>query len=212
MKGINRQKNIYPVFALVVFLLLSFFANAQSWPFELWHEGKVVLLEGDTLKGLVKYDLQQDLVQYTYQDRKAEVYTARKILFFEIFDESVHKYRQFFALPYENATGYKSPIFFELMEEGKLTLLAREMLEYKTYSSPYNVGSYSRLVLTYKYFFLKEDGTIEEFIGKRNDLIELMEKKGKQVEKYIRANRLKLEDKYDFSKIIEYYNSLSELN
>jgi hypothetical protein len=198
------------VFFSTFFLLLSAATYSQHWAFELWHEGKVVLDKGDTLRGLVKYDLQQDLVQYTLADKKAEVYTARKVLFFEIFDETVHKYRQFFALPYGNPTGYKTPMFFELLEDGQLTLLARESLEYKTYSSPYNIGSASRLVLVYKFFFLKENGEIEEFQGNKNDLISLMGKSGKQVHKYIKTNRLKIDDKEDFAKVVGYYNSLQQ--
>lgn len=194
--------------AICLLVCLSTVSEAQRWPFELWHEGKVVLTSGDTLRGLIKYDLQQDLVQYTFNDRKGEVYTARKVLFFEIFDEAIHKYRRFFALPFTTPTGYRSPVFFELLEEGKMTLLAREFLEYKTQSSPYFVGSYSRLVLDHKFFFLKEDGTIEEFQGNKNDLLDRMGRKSEDVEKYIKTNRLKFDDKYDFARIVDYYNSL----
>lgn len=191
-----------------LFIFTLHFTQAQHWPFELWHEGKIVLASGDTLKGLVKYDLQQDLVQYTVRDQQAEVFTARKVLFFEIFEEAIHKYRRFFALPFTTPNGYRSTVFFELLEEGKMTLLAREFLEYKSYNSPYFVGSYSRLVLDYKYFFLKEDGTIEEFMGNKNDLLDMMGKRSEEVEKYMKANRLKFDDKQDLTRIVDYYNSL----
>lgn len=192
-----------------VFLLMAGVGYAQrDWPSEIWHEGKVVLLAGDTLKGALKYDFQQDLLQYVIRDNKAEIYSARKVLFFEIFDETVRRYRQFFTLPYSNPSGYKAPMFFELLEEGKITLLSRELLEYKTYNNSFYGGSYSRLVQTYYYYLLKEDGTIEDFKGKRNDLIALMGNKGKTVEKYIKANRLDFDDKYDLAKIVAYYNSL----
>lgn len=193
---------------IFLFVFSAHFAQAQNWPFELWHEGKIALVSGDTLKGLVKYDLQQDLVQYTFRDQQPEVFTARKVLFFEIFEEAIHKYRRFYALPFTTPNGYRSTIFFELLEEGKMTLLAREFLEYKSYSSPYFVGSYSRLVLDYKYFFLKEDATIEEFVGSKNDLLDLMGNKAEEVEKYIKANRLKVDDKQDLTRIVDYYNSL----
>lgn len=180
----------------------------RNWPSELWHDGRVVLLNGDTLKGLVKYDFEQNLVQYVVNNKQAEVYSARKVLFFEIFDETVHKYRKFFVLPYTNTSNYKAPIFFELLEEGKMTLLSREFLEYKTYNNAFYGGSYSRLVQTYYYYLLKEDGSIEDFRGNRNDLLALMGNKGKTVEKYIKANRLDFDDKYDLAKIVAYYNSL----
>lgn len=198
------------IFAWLLFASLSLACEvkAQKWPSELWHEGKIVLTTGDTLRGPVKYDFQQDLVQYAVRTDKAEVYTARKVLFFEIFEEAIHKYRRFFVLPYTTTTSYRAPVFFELLEEGKITLLAREFLEYRTYNSPYYVGSYTRLVLVYKYYFLKEDGNIEEFTGNKNDLLGIMGNKSDNVEKFIKANRLKVDDKQDFTRIIEYYNSL----
>lgn len=181
---------------------------AQEWPFELWHEGKIVLLEGDTLKGQMKYDLQQDMLQYYNAEKKIEAYSPRKVLYFEIFDNTVRRYRQFFALPYAKSSGYLSPIFFELLAEGKLTLLSREALETRTYNSPYYVGSYSRTVLVNKYFFMTEEGEITPFTGNKNDLLDLMNKRAEEVEKYMRTNRLNVEEKYDFAKIVEYYNSL----
>lgn len=195
--------------ALIVVLLgTGHMTMAQEWPFELWHEGKIVLEEGDTLKGLVKYDQQQDLVQYAIKNQPASIYTARKVIFFEIFDNTIHRYRKFFTLPFNTAGQYKAPVFFELLAEGKMTLLSREYLEYKSTSSPTYIGSYSRQVLMNRYYFLKEDGTIEEFIGKKNDLINLMGKKGSEVNKYIKTNRLRYERKDDMARIVIFYNSL----
>lgn len=198
---------------LTYIFLLVLIATASRgqqgvWPFEFWHEGKIVLNEGDTLRGMVKYDMQQDLVQYSIRDSKPEAYTARKVMFFEIFDATANRYRRFFSLPYSTTPGYKSMIFFELLEEGKMTLLAREYLEYRNQNSMYL--SYARLVLTYKYFFLKENGDIEEFKGSKSDLLDLMGRNGEDVDKYIRKHRLRYDDKDDLVRIIDYYNSLHE--
>ena len=206
IKTMLQTGNFSSVFVLLFFLSAP--AVAQQFPSDLWHEGKIILLEGDTLKGNIKYDLQQDLVQYGVADQRTTAFSARKVLFFEIFDTSVRKYRQFFALPFTTTSGYKAPVFFELLEEGKMTLLSRESVEYRTYSSPYYMGSYSRLVLVYKYYFLDEKGNITEFTGNKNDLLDLMKKKSDEVEKYIKANKLKFDDKYDFARIVAYYNSL----
>jgi hypothetical protein len=194
-------------FVLISFLLLfsSLASRAQVWPFELWHEGKMVLTSGDTLRGLLKYDLQQDLVQYTFNNKEAEVFTARKILFFEIFDTSVNHYRRFYALPYASSPGYETPIFFELLEEGKMTLLAREFLEYRSTGSMYVRGI---LVLSHKYFLMQENGKISDFSGKKNDLLNMMGKEGDKVDKFMKTNRLRFEYKEDFARIIDYYNSL----
>lgn len=200
----------YPgnVLGLVLLLFVSWSVSAQQFPSDYWHEGKVVLLEGDTLRGNIKYDLQQDLIQYNVANENVTAYSARKVLFFEIFDNSVRRYRQFFALPFSSVSGYRVPVFFELLEEGKMTLLSRESIEYRTYNSPYYMGSYSRLVLIYKYYFLDEKGNINEFTGNKSDLLELMNKKQEEVEKYMKANKLRYDDKYDLARIVAYYNSL----
>ncbi|HCZ37430.1 MAG TPA: hypothetical protein DHV26_16040 [Cytophagales bacterium] len=191
-----------------LWVLIASTASAQQFAFELWHTGKVVLDTGDTLRGLLKYDLDKDILQVQANNR-LESYTARKVLLFEIFDETVRRYRNFYSLPYALAGQYKAPVFFELLQEGKLTVLCREVLEYRTTSSPYYFyGSYSRLVLIYKYFVLRENGIIEEFRGKKNDWYELMPGKAEEVEKFAKQNRLSLDDKYELSRVIEYYNSL----
>lgn len=194
------------LFAILTFFMLH--AQAQQWPFELWHEGKIVLVTGDTLVGRVKYDLQQDLVQFDDQKNSVEAYTPRKVLLFEIFDATIAQYRLFFVLPYAVTGNYKTPVFFELLAEGKMTLLARELLEYKTFNSMYYYGSYTRLVLSYKFYLMEENGDIKEFTGKKNDLLALMGRKADEVDRYIKTNRLKIEDKIDFGKVVTYYNSL----
>ena len=193
----------------MLFLLNTSAFSQMEWPSELWHDGEIVLVDGDTLEGLIKYDFQQNLVQYIVNNKQAEIYTARKVLFFEIFDETVRKYRKFFVLPYSNASNYKSPVFFELLGEGHMTMLSREFLEYKTFNPGFYGGSYSRLVQSYHYYLMKKDGTIELFRGNKNDLLGLMGSKGERVDKYIKANRLDFDDKYDLAKIVAYYNSIA---
>jgi hypothetical protein len=194
-------------FLFLLLLLSPFSGAAQKFPFEFWHEGKMILESGDTLKGMLKYNMQDDLVQFQASS-KLETYSARKILFFEIFDTVGKRYRQFYSLPYAVTGQYKAPVFFELLEEGKMTLLAREALEVRSYSSFYYYGAYTRIVLVNKFFLLKENGSIQEFSGKKNDLIELMGKKEDQIHKFIKENRVDFDNKYDVARVVAYYNSL----
>lgn len=183
--------------------------QTSNFSFEHWHKGYLILEGGDTLRGQIKYNLQADLVQLQ-DENKIETYTARKVVFLEIFDSVTREYRRFFSLPYALQSGYKSPVFFELLTEGKMTLLSRENLEYRTYSSFYYYGSYTRLVLVHKYYLLDENGEIKEFIGKKNDWLYAMGNKGDDVQKYAKSNRLDFDEKQDLTRIIEYYNSLFE--
>jgi hypothetical protein len=194
-------------FVLFFFLVIPVCSSAQKFPFEFWHEGKIILESGDTLKGMVKYSMQEDLVQLQ-TDRTLETYTSRKVLFFEIFDVTIKRYRQFYSLPYAVTGHYRAPVFFELLEEGKMTLLSREAMENRTYSYFYYYGTYTRLVLVNKFFLMKENGTIEQFTGKKNDLIELMGTRSEQVAKFAKENRLDFDKKYDVAQMVAYYNSL----
>lgn len=193
----------------LILLIISYTsASAQQFAMDLWHTGKTVLDSGDTLRGNLKYDLKNDILQVDLNN-KLESYTARKVLFFEIFDETVKKYRLFYSLPYSTAGQYKAPIFFELLVEGKLTVLCRESFEYRTTSSPlYYYGTYSRIMLINKYYLLKENGDIIEFQGKKSDWFDQMQSKKSEVAKYAKTNRLDMDEKYDLARVIDYYNSL----
>ena len=196
---------------IILFLIFtySFWPTfGQQFAFEYWHEGKVVQDTGDTLKGVVMYNLQTDLLLFQ-ANSKNQSFSARNVLFFEIFDVTIKQYRQFYSLPYSGMGGYKAPVFFELLAEGKITLLCREAVEYRTYSSSfYYYGTNTRQVLVYKYFLLQENGTIAEFIGKKSDWLDAMEKRSDDVEHYAKANKLSFDDKYELVKIINYYNSI----
>ena len=192
--------------------------SRPEFPEDVWHEGKIVLDSRDTLRGYVKYSLQNDLVQFQ-ANSQIKTYTTRKIFFFEIYDKSVKDYRQFYSLPYAIKGQYKTPTLFELLVEGKMTLLAREAIEYKTFSSPYFYGTYTQAVLVHKYFFLKDDGSIELFNGKKNDLLDRMGARGDDVEQYIKDNHLDYSNyttydinggqdrKRDLVRIVQFYNS-----
>lgn len=196
--------------ALALWVCIFAAAQGQEFSFEYWHEGKLVTEETDTIRGSIQYNLQGDLLQLR-RSEQIEIFTARKVVFFEIFDVLTKQYRQFYSLPYSTAgTQYKSPVFFELLAEGKMTLLCREALEYRTYSSFYYYGSYSRQVLVNKYFLLDEKGEIVAFEGNKNDWIYLMGNKGPQVQKYVKANKLDFGDRNELIKIISFYNSLFE--
>ena len=159
---------------LISGLLLTI--QAQEFPSDFWHNGKLVLTSGDTLNGKLKYDLAKDLVQVEI-DNKIVTLGAQKTHYFEIFDVTTDSYRQFYSLPYFTASGYKTPIFFEVVFEGRLTLLCREYQTKQTshYNSYYWTGnSYSRMVLAYEYYFLKSNGEFIYFTEKKRDLYNIM--------------------------------------
>ena len=192
---------------ITLFLLSSNTADAQRWPFDYWHDGKMILESGDTLKGKIKYSITDDIIQLE-QNNRFQSFTARKIVTFEIFDATSSRYRNFYSIPYSFSGGYKAPVFFELLAEGKLTLLSREALENRTSSVGYGYGSYSRVELVNKYFVLNSKGQIDTFTGHKNDMMDLMADRDDEVKKFMKVNRLNASNKNELSKIFEYYNSI----
>jgi hypothetical protein len=192
----------------VLLVCVAAAAQGQEFAFEYWHDGKLVTEHGDTLKGSIQYNMQSDLIQIKHEGQ-LETFTARKVIFAEIFDSTIKEYRQFYSLPFAlSDKQYKTPVFFELLAEGKMTLLARESLEYKTYSAFNYYGTYTRLVLVHKYFLLDESGAIIEFQGTKNDWLALMGNKAAEVQKFVKMNKLDFDDKKELTQIVTYYNSL----
>ncbi len=189
---------------------------SQDFPSELWHNGKLVLLSEDTIVGKIKYDLQNDILQINVKN-VLQTYSSRKILYFEIFDETIESYRHFYALPYNVQANYKVPLLFEVLYEGKLSLLCREEIvtesvpQYNSYpysnygSNPYNQ---SRARLNYKYYFLDEKGSIQNYHMKKSELMNFFKKHNQQVKQYIKKNKLKHDKMRDLVRVTAYYNAL----
>lgn len=193
-------------------LLACNLATAQQFPSELWYDGRVVLMEDDTVKGKIKYDFEMDMVQVTSANT-VKTFSARKILYFEIYDSNTGSYRRFYSLPYKVEPTYKTPIIFEVLYEGKLSLLCRE--EIVTESVPtYSYYGYrqpmyaSRTRLEYVYYFLDKKGEIERYLMKKPELIAFMKDKASQVKQYMKKHKLKHDDRNDLFRIVAYYNAL----
>ena len=188
-------------------LLFSLSANAQYFPSEHWHEGYLVTSEGDTLKGLLKYDLPNDLVQIEYRSR-IQTYSSRKMTFFEIFDGVTENYRKFYSIPYNVNLDYKVPRLFEMLYLGELSLLARET-EVQEAISPASTQIYgTRRRLTHRFFFVDVNSKITPFSTKRNELLDIMAPKSGQIKSYIKNNKLRLDRIPDLVRITAFYNSI----
>lgn len=203
---------------IIFAFLLSFYSFSnygQQFPSQIWHDGKIVLIEGDTLVGQIKYSQETDIVEYTRDNIKTGIaLSAKKVLYFEIFDRMVNRYREFYALPYAINSDYETPLMFEVIFSGQpVTVLSREKIEYRVVNNPYTIaGSYSRMELVYTYFFINKEGRIRRYSGNRKDLVWLLRDKSSEIKKYMKTNRIKPERRADIIRVVAYYNTLFEKN
>jgi hypothetical protein len=199
------------LFSVIIMISLSTFS--QEFPSELLHEGKVTLVNGDTLSGKIKYDLENDLIQIVINNT-IQTFSARKIAFFSIYDISVEMYRTFYSIPYEIQPNYEIPLLFEVLHEGRLSLLAREAIVTETvpqYSYAYRSSmNMTRTKLAYEFYFLDQKGNFVKYDMKKPQLYEIMSRKEPQIKNYIKKNKLKTDSRRDLVRITAYYNALLE--
>lgn len=201
---------MYKTLLTISLALLLSSASAQKFSSELWHDGYLVSTDQDTLNGSIKYDMETNIVQ-VLQGNIVKTFSSHKLFYFEIYDQLLENYRQFYSIPYNVNYNYEIPILFEVLYEGPLSLLAREEIVQETVnnSSAYWAAStYIRDVVSYTFFFLDKEGNIDLFTGKRNDLLQIMRKHQSEVKNFVKKNRLKTDEVPDLIRITAFYNSL----
>jgi hypothetical protein len=197
---------------LIAFLLLliTFTLSSQQFSSEVFHEGFMVTTNKDTIKGDLKYDMDANILTIIYRG-KTMSFSSHKVFYFEIFDQVLNNYRQFYSIPYTVNIDYKIPVFFELVYEGKLSLMARERLVSQTINSSsayWGGGNTTRLVIEYTFYFMDNKGNITYFTGKKKDLLSFMIKKQSDIKKFIKDNKLDTDEMADLVRITAFYNSI----
>lgn len=198
----------------ILFIVAALATQAQRFSQEVFHPGKVVLASNDTIVGHIQYNILTNVLQVVPKNRSgkdAVVFNSQQVLYFD-FDDTTLKdmFRQFISIPFDiNNNNYDTPVLFELLYQGRpMTVLSREWIEDKVYTqSAYR--SFSREELVYKFYFLKGNGEIIEFDGKKRTLPRIFGSYTDAVENYIKQERLKLDRIGDVIKMTAYYNKLS---
>ncbi len=193
-----------------LFLLITSTLSSQQFSSEVFHDGFMVTTEKDTIKGDLKYDLDANILT-VIQRGKTKSFSSHKVFYFEIFDKILNNYRQFYSIPYAVNVGYKIPVFFELVYEGKLSLLTREHLVSQAVNSSsayWGGGTGTQIVIKYSYFFMDAKGTITYFTGRKKDLLTFMSKKQSDIKKFIKDNKLDTDQMADLVRITAFYNSI----
>lgn len=195
---------------IIILFTSSVAALGQRFSSEVFHKGFLVTSQKDTLQGSIKYDLEANVLTVVGKG-KTKSFSSQKVFYFEIFDEILENYRQFYSIPYNVNFDYKIPVFFEVVYEGKLSLLRREQIVVRSVnntSAYWGGGSVRQTVIEYSYFFLDDKGKITFFNGKKKDLLRFMSKKQTEVRQFIKENRLETDRSSDLVRITAFYNSI----
>ena len=194
---------------IVLFLLFAVTLKGQQFSSDLWHDGFVVTAKGDTLRGQVKYDMETNVI--LLQNAQFKTLSSFQVFYFNIYDKLVENYRQFYSIPYRLKYDHETPVFFELLFEGPLSLLAREAIVQETVPLGNSVTRGSTVIrnrVALNFYFVDKDGDMAAFSGKRSDLYEIMAKKQRKVREFIKGNNLKTDNARDLVRITAFYNSI----
>ena len=207
------------LYLFLIFLCLGTLSWAQTknqFPSQIWHKGTLVLADGSTTTGLVKYDLETNLVQL--QAETVITFTASNVTSFDIYDETYNGFRKFYSLPYALNGDYETPVFFEVLTQGDhIALLCREFIATDSrgmnnwagmgmnpFWGPQMVSGFR---LAFTYYFLK-GGRLERYSGKKKELFDLLSGYDEEMQLYMRKNRLEHDQRGDLLRITAYYNEL----
>ena len=201
----------------IIFLSLSTaMAQGNQFPSQVWHQGQIITMNGQVFRGLVKYDLENNIVQF--QDNGITTFGASNVSQFEIFDEVYGGIRSFYTLPYSLASDYETPVFFEILTEGnEIVLLCREQVVIDNRGmgmygpmamnplwGPPIGGAYK---LAFNFYFIK-DGKLQKYSLKKKELLDILGDRAEEIDLFMRKNRLSHDKRGDLLRITAYYNQI----
>ncbi len=119
-------------FKSIFFILLGFGltlrVTAQNLNKHDWSVGEVILTDGDTLKGAVSYYFHKELIQIKDTNGLIRTFSPVNVARFRVFNEQRQEFqtfRPFMYAPNPEEPTFKTPTFFEVVTEGRYTLIKR---------------------------------------------------------------------------------------
>jgi hypothetical protein len=206
-------------FLIAIFLIAGNWIHAQNFSKDLWHDGEVDLFSGETVRGKIKYDLDNNSLQ-VITGGKVRSFSSYQVESFQFFDDLQKTSRSFFTLPYKKSGNYESPVFFELLYEGsRLTLLNREVFVQRAIGAanpwgwgwwgPPRMGMGTTVVQLDSYYVLNmEKEEVIKIGDQRSDWLPLMKDFREEISEFMRTNRLSVTERKDVLKIMAYYDEL----
>jgi len=178
--------------------------------------GKVQLLDGKVLQGLIYYSFQFSIVQ-VIKDNKSTGFKSKDVAYFEYDDLGFEKHRKFYSIPYDlDHNGYKESIFFEVIKELKDVALVKTQ-----YYFNFDLATGNSERLTEVLYFADNKGEIKPYLEIVHKLTgatrRLIDKDGiagvtkrnyYKVKTYIKQERLNEKKEEDLVQILEYFDKI----
>jgi hypothetical protein len=200
---------------LAVLLPFRLAAQKNLLDIENWNPGYLVTVHEDTIYGPVIINFQNDLVQIN-EENTVKAFGANQIQMVFIRENDGENERYFYSFPFHPYSDFKPHKLFEMLYTGKnICLLAREMLVTE------NIALYDQFTLRTYYstrtrvafdffFFFPEKKQVKAINGSKKQVISLLADKKDEVRKFIKTEKISVNEKEDLVKLATHYNSLKQ--
>jgi len=211
------------VFLMLIHLLVSAHLVGQEFPQDIWYRGSVTFNDGTTKEGIINYDLDANAIRIEI-DQKVETYHANQFRSYSIYQEEENFYRNFYVLQHANSTNYRRPTVFELINEGEVSLLAREYIATRSdntnssffrnsfggFGNPYApVNTITTRYLAFNLFLVDNRGKVTALSTNKKAVISAFGAHQKELKKFIKENKLKMDRVMHMSRLVDYFNQLN---
>lgn len=171
----------------------------------LWSSGNILLSDGSSYIGPIKYNIASDLVQVQAAG-KTRLYVANQIEKLEIFEELPQvtgsgvevkrKKTLYYSLPSDDQQGAQNSKLFELVVSGNTSLLSRWVK--------------GNVFHNRKLYLINQEGKITEIKKRRGSVIKGFDGEHQQLKSIAREERLDMYVLGDVIRLVEAYNQLSD--
>ena len=222
-----RQFSFIRLILFVSFLFTLYLpAMAQRVDIQEWPKGRIVLTSGDTLHGPITYHRTEDIIRVSLPDGSIQAFAPVNVSSFTVTDERSRIWQTF--KPYlwnrgNDYSDYKAPAFFELLTEGRYTLVKREILTtrsqnygpmyagYNRYYDPYGYGygnMRQQTVVQDLFYINNPKGDIIALRNPKRDLDDLFGSKAREMKEFVKRNNLEYDNARDLARIVSHFNGL----
>lgn len=169
-----------------------------------FHPGKITTKEGAIISDLqLQYNACNDDLEFLQGEDRYAI-DPKSIVKKAEFGGKVFSYMQY------DIDGKTQGGFFEILTEGKVTLLIKYTIKFfeKEAVKPFVNPKPARFDPPIKQYYISFDGATAKLIPNKKKLLELFGNQMNEMESYISKNKFSVKEDESLKKIIAYYNSL----
>ncbi|PSR53779.1 hypothetical protein AHMF7605_09720 [Adhaeribacter arboris] len=217
---------------ILIFLALAGFSPttlAQNLNKHEWAKGKIVLTTGETLFGPLSYYYNKEIIQVKGTDGFIRTFSPVNVAYFQGFNEQkqiFQTFKPFLYSPNPDVPAFQTPTFFEVVTEGKYTLVKRTAFVIRNldpiprytslgrYYEPYSstetarAGNNYQIAQLHSYYLLTPQNQIISLRHPKKDLEDLYEDKAAPMKAYIRGKKLSYKNPVALTHVVQYFNHL----